>query len=104
MKINLILLCHQKVDDDKQLIHSRSDNIEITINKETNKAINYLFELLLRMYQVVLKESKKGSDLIYHSVDGMHCKSNKISLACNEPLIESPDWMEKEKTNINSKN
>ena len=56
------------------------------------------------MYQVVLKESKKSSDLIYDSVDGMHYKSNKISLVCNEPLIDSPDWMEKEETNINSKN
>lgn len=67
-------------DDDKQLMHSKRDNIEIMIVNKTDGIINELFESFLTRYQLGLERSMKGSDFVFDSIDGMHYKCNKISL------------------------
>ena len=51
MKINVI---PSKVNDDKQLMHSKSDNKEIVISNKTNEISSKIFESLLHPDQPAL--------------------------------------------------
>ena len=51
-------------NDNKQLMHSKSDNIEIMIDNEIVEIIEKLFELLLTRYQLDPEESMKSSDFV----------------------------------------
>ena len=79
MKINFTSL---KESDEKQLMHSKSDNIEIMIGNNTDGTINDLFHSLLHTYRVGLEKSMKGCDFAIDYVDRLHYKFNKISLNC----------------------
>ena len=68
-----------KDNDDKQLIHSKTNNIETMISNEANQIIK-LSELLLNRFQLALEESMKDSYFVYDRIDGMHYKCNKMSL------------------------
>ena len=50
-------------------MHSKTDNREIIVGKETDKAIKELFESLLSKYQIGLEESMKGSKFVFNCVD-----------------------------------
>ena len=49
------------------MIHSKSDNIEITINDEADKVIKELFDSLKNRYQINL-ESMEGSKFVFDYV------------------------------------
>ena len=49
--------------------HMKSDNTEIMMGSETNDIIDELFESLEQKYQEGLKESMRGSEFIFDSVD-----------------------------------
>ena len=90
-------------DDDKQLMHSKRDNIEIMIVNKTDGIINELFESFLTRYQLGLERSMKGSDFVFDSIDGIHYKCNKISLNCGEAYIDSIYRLDKkQKSNYKS--
>lgn len=90
-------------DDDKQLMHSKSDNIEIMIANKTDGIINELFESFLTRYQLGLERSMKGSDFVFGSIDGIHYKCNKISLNCGGAYIDSKYRLDKkQKSNYKS--
>ena len=82
-------------NDDTQLMHSKSDNIEIMIVNKTDGIINQLFESFLTRYQLGL-ESMKGNDFVFDSIDGMHYKCNKISLNCGGAYIDSMYRLDKQ--------
>ena len=88
MKINLVSSIN---NDDKQLMHSKSDNIEIIIGNKTDQVINKLFKSLLTRYQLGLEESMQSSDSVFGSFDEMYCKCQKISLNYDRSFINSPD-------------
>ena len=52
-------------DDEEQVMHSKSDNIEIMINDEGDKVIQELFDSLKNIYQNSL-ESMKGSKFVFN--------------------------------------
>lgn len=56
MKISFIL---SKDNDGKRLMHSKSDNMEIVIGKDTDEIINEVISSLLRRYQISFEESMK---------------------------------------------
>ena len=60
MKVNLML---SKDNDHRRLIHSKSYNIEIMIDNDTDEIINEIFESLLSRYQIGLEESMNLVDL-----------------------------------------
>ena len=51
-----------KDTNEEQVMHSKSDNIEVMIYDNTNEAIEKNFELLLSRYQIGLETSMKDSD------------------------------------------
>ena len=78
-------------------MHSKSDNIEILIGKETDEIIEDLFDSLLQRYQKELEESMKGSKFIFGNVDSLHYKLHKISLNRGGSYIDSPEWLKNKK-------
>ena len=74
MSINFIF---SKDSDETRNMHKKSDNIEILIGNETDEII----ESLLEKYQEELKESMKGRDFIFDSVDLLYYHLHKTSLS-----------------------
>ena len=100
MKFNFML---SKYNEDKQLMHSKSDGIEFMTGSKTDEIINELSESLLIKYRLGLEESMKGSDNVFDSINGMYYKCNKISLNCGGLYTNSPDWIKKQKSNYKLK-
>ena len=67
-------------------MHTKSDNIEIMINDETDEVIKELLKSLKNRYQNDL-ESTKGSDFVFDYVYLLHYKCHKINLNCNESYV-----------------
>ena len=59
-------------------MHSKSDNIEIMINDETDEIIEELFQSLKNRYQNSL-ESVKGSEFVIDYVQLLHYKCHNKS-------------------------
>ena len=71
IKINFM---SAKDNNEKRLMHSKSDNREIRICIDAEEAIEELFNWLLHKYQVGLKELMKGSNFVSDYVDRLFCK------------------------------
>ena len=86
-------------------MRTKNDNIEIMIGSETDKIIEELFKSLLQKYQEGLKESMKGSEFIFDSVNLLYDNLQKTSLKRIGPsYIDSREWLKNEKATINPKN
>ena len=81
-------------------MHSKSNNIEIMINDETDKVIKELFESLKKTFQNNL-ELIKGSKFVFSDVDLLYYKCHKINLHRGGSYIDSPDWLKNKKATIN---
>ena len=51
-----------KDTNEEQVMHSKSDNIEVMIYDDTNEVIEKNFELLLSRYQIGLETSMNDTD------------------------------------------
>ena len=80
-------------------MHSKSDNIEITINDEADEVINELFGSLKNRYQNNLV-SVKGSEFVFDYVHLLY-KCRKINLSRGGSYIYSPDWIKNKKVTTN---
>ena len=76
-----------KDNEEEQIMHSKSDNIEIMINDEADEVIQVLFQSLLFRYQIGLEILMKGSEfvfdrvqLVYHNCHKINCESCVNSL------------------------
>ena len=85
-------------------VHSKSNNMETMIVNETDEIIDKLFDSLLQKHQNFLKESMKGSEYTFYSVDLLYDKCYKISLNEGGSYIESPNWLKNKKATINLNN
>ena len=65
-------------NDEERVIHSKSDNIKITINSEADEVIKELFDSLKNRYQNNL-ESMKGSEFVFDYVQVLYYKCHKIN-------------------------
>ena len=82
-------------------MHSKSDNIEITINDEADEVTKQLFDSLKNRYQNSL-ESIKGSEFVFDYVQLLYYKCHKVNPNCGRSYLDSPDWIKKEKSNNKS--
>ena len=78
-------------------MHSKSDNIEIMINDETDEVIKELFDSLKNRYQNNL-DLIKGSDFVFDYVQLLSYKCHKINPNHSGSYIDSPDWIKNEPT------
>ena len=54
--------------DEEEIVHSKSDNIEVMTHNNANEVVNEIFESLLSKYQICLKATMKGSNFIFDGV------------------------------------
>ena len=83
-------------------MHSKSNNIEIMVNKKADEFIEDFLQSLLSTYQIGLETSVQGSYFIFDCVLLLYYKCHKINFKCSASYIDSPDWTKK--TPINSIN
>ena len=74
------------------------------MGSETDEVIEELFKFLLQRYHEKLKESMRGSDFIFDSIDLLYYDLHKISLNRGGSYIDSPKWLKDKKATINPKN
>ena len=80
VKLVMAINCFSYKDpDETRAIHTTSDSI-VMMGNETDDIIENLFDSYLQRYQKVLEESLKGSEFVFHSVDLLYYKLQKISL------------------------
>ena len=73
-------------------MHSKGDNIEITINDESDEIIKELFKSFKNRYQNNL-ESIKGREFFFDNFHLLHYKCHKINPNRGGSYIDSPDWI-----------
>ena len=61
-------------------MHTKSDNIEIITDSETDDIIDEFLKSFLQKYQERLEESMRGNEVIFDSVDLLYYNLQKISL------------------------
>ena len=87
-------------NDEERVMHSKSDNIEIMINDETDEVIKVLFHSIKNRHQNNL-ESMKGSEFGFDHVHLLHYISHKMNPNHGGSFIDSPDWIKNKKATIN---
>ena len=85
-------------------MHTRSDNIEITIGKDNDEIIAELFKSFIQKYEENLKNKVRGSDFEFEGVNFLYYDFDEISLNSGGSYIDSPKWLKDKKSTINPKN
>ena len=80
-----------KENDEEHVMHSKSDNVDIIGHDRADEAIEELFESLLSRYQIGLKTSMKGSNLIFDNFSLLYYECREINFKCGGSYIDSPD-------------
>ena len=85
-------------------MHTKSDNIEITIGDDNDDIIEQLFRSSLQKYEENLQKKMRGSDFEFDGVNFLYYDFNKVSLNRGRSYIESPKWLKDKKSTIIPKN
>ena len=85
-------------------MHTRSDNIEITIGDDNDVIIEQLFRSSLQKYEENLQNKMRGSEFEFDDVNFLYYDFNKTSINIGGSYIDSPKWLKDKKTIINPKN
>ena len=87
-------------NDEERVMHSKSDNIEIMFNDESDEVIKEIFDSPKNRYQNNL-ESMKGSEFVFDYFHLLYCKCHKINANRGRSNIDSSDWIKNKKATIN---
>ena len=90
--------------NETQVMHTKSNNIEIMNGIDTSDAINELIDSFMKRYQEGLEAKMKGSSYIFERVDLLEYNLHKISLNRGSSYTESPKWLKNKGVTINPKN
>ena len=101
-EINFISL--KSGSDETRIMHTRSDNIEITISDDNDDIIEEHFKSFIQKYEENLQNKMRGSDFESDGVNFLYYDFNEISLNCGGSYIDSPKWLKDKKSTINPKN
>ena len=78
-----------KDSEESRTMHTKSHNVEIMMDNETDDVIKELLKSLLQGYQERLEEKMRGSEFIFYSVDLLHYQLQKISLRRGVSYVDS---------------
>ena len=87
-----------------QVMHTKSDNIEIMNNVDASDTINELVDSFMKRYQEGLETKMQGSSYIFQRIDSLEYHLHKISLNRERSYIKSPEWLYNKGVTINPKN
>ena len=101
MKISFI----SPINEETDIMHSKSDNIEIMRGCSTNGILNMLIETFNRRYQEGLETRMQGSNYVFNHVKLLEYHFHKISINRGSSYIPTLlDWIANKKCTINLKN
>ena len=81
IQITMRIIFISFIDKNKtQLMHTKSDNVEIMNGADTSDAINNLINSFMKRYQQGLEIKMKGSSYIFERIDLLEYHLHKISL------------------------
>ena len=75
-----IKILSSKVNEEERMMHSKSNNVKITINDKEDEVIEEHLQSLFPRYQIRLKTSIKSSDFIFNCGSLFYYKCRKINL------------------------
>ena len=90
--------------NETQVMHTKSDNVEILNGTVTSDALYELIDSFMKRYQERLETKMKGSSYIFEVIDLLEYHLHKISLNRGSSYIESPEWLHNKGLTINPKN
>ena len=105
MQITMRIIFISFIDkNETQVMHTKSDNVEIMNGTDTSDAINELIDSFMKRYQEGLETKMKGSSYIFERIDLLEYHLHKISLNRGSSYIISPKWLKNKGVTINPKN
>ena len=100
-KLSFISLTDSNV---RQILYSKSDNVNILHAVDTNGVIDELFDTFLKRYQDGLETKMTGSSYFFEKVDLLEYHFHKVTLKRGSSYIPSPKWINNKKSTINPQN
>ena len=88
-----------KDNGEERAMHSKSDNIGIMINDETDQVIEEIFQSLLSRYQIGLEKLMKGGNFVFDCVHLLYYKCHKMNPNRHESYKDSPGWIKSNQKN-----
>ena len=89
--------------NETQVMHTKSDNVEIMNVDDTSDIINELIDSFMKRYQEGLETKMKRSSCIFEHVDLLVHHLHKISLNRGSSYIKSFEWLYNKGVTLNSK-
>ena len=77
--------------NETQVMHTKSDNVEIMNGTDTSDAIDKLINSFMKRLEIKMK----GSSYIFERIDLLEYHFHKISLNRGSLYINSPKWIKK---------
>ena len=93
-KLSFISLTDSNV---RQILYSKSDNVNILHAVDTNGVIDELFDTFLKRYQDGLETKMTGSSYFFEKVDLLEYHFHKVTLKRSSSYIPSPEWINNKK-------
>ena len=105
IQINARLLFISLTDSNvRQILYSKSDNVNILHAVDTNGVIDELFDTFLKRYQDGLETKMTSSGYFFEKVDLFEHHFHKATLKRGGYYIPSPEWINNKKSTINPQN
>ena len=92
------------INEETDIMHSKSDNVEIMRGRSTNDILNRLIETFKQRYQEGLETRMRGSNYVFNQVKPLEYRFHKISINRGSSYIPTLDWIANKKCTINPKN
>ena len=89
--------------NETQVMHTKSDNVEIMNGTDTSDAINKLINSFMKRYQEGLETKMKGISYIFERINLLEYHLHKISLNRGSSYIDSPTWIKNKGVTKNPK-
>ena len=105
IQITMIIIFISFIDKkETQVMHTKSDNVEIMNGTDTSDAINKLINSFMKRYQEGLETKMKGCSYIFERIDLLEYHLHKIILNRGSSYIDSPIWIKNKGVTINPQN
>ena len=88
-----IIFISFKDKNETQVMHTKSDNIEIMIGTDTSDTINEPIDSFMKRYQKRVETKMKGSSYIFKRINLLEYHLHKITLNRGNSYTESPEWI-----------
>ena len=105
VQLSIQVIFSSITDDNKtDIMHAKSDNIEILKGYSTSDITDRLYNTLINRYQEGLENKMNGSNYVFDNVHLLDINLNKISINRGSTYIPTPRWIANKKCTINPHN